>query len=118
MIWQEAEIVKGRTDNPLSLEQAKMVLGSKARIEKDPNSGMRSERVMILIGHHEFSGFVSTEPDSDRIYGVHLLGSDGRPFKQIMFARLNRRLIDEYEAPSIESPASLAGKICMWPLSS
>src|SRR5260370_22151501 len=57
----------------MTLEQAKMVLGSNARIEKDPKSGRRLESVTITIGRTEFSGFASTEPEFHLIRGVHLL---------------------------------------------
>src|SRR5258708_12788831 len=63
----------------MTLEQAKMVLGSNARIEKDPKSGRRLESVTITIRRTQFSGFPSPQPQPHPTTPLHLSFLHGHP---------------------------------------
>jgi hypothetical protein len=93
------------------LAQVQTLLGARARIETDPKSGTRLEYVKMTIGGIEREGFLSTDPGTDRVRGVHFLFTD--PSTKDAFNLLKRGLVASYGTPSIEHMMT-SGPLCFW----
>ena len=97
------------------MEQVRMLLGPKARIETDPKSGTRIEYVRVKIGGIERDGFLSTDAGTDHVTGVHFIITD--PSTKATFNVLKRNLVEAYGVPSMEHLLT-AGNLCFWQFAS
>jgi hypothetical protein len=100
----------------MTLSQAKTLLGSRAQVTTDPQSGKTLETVKMMVGDTELSGFVSTKAESDRISGVHLIYKAELPVeevKQEKFKGLKDILIKQYGPPSKEL-SETSERLCFW----
>jgi hypothetical protein len=99
----------------MTLAQVRALLGSRARIETDLKSGVRLEYVRMVVGGTEREGFLSTDPGTDHVKGVHFIITD--PSTKDTFNLLKQGLVKTYGAPSIEHLMT-AGPLCFWQFAS
>jgi hypothetical protein len=95
----------------MTLGQVRTLLGSRARIETDLQSGTKLEYVRMMIAGVEREGFLGTDAGTDHVNGAHFVINGAA--SDNTFHLLKQDVVNTYGAPSIEHMLT-AGPICFW----